>query len=105
MHALNKENDPESQKDLAQKMKSVKINKQALETTTSESVLNVPQYDAAATTPEQAYPLEKIILKGEWDFLQDIYELLGAGREVTSNAYPSFVCNRIHKLQGIQVRA
>lgn len=104
MHALNKENDPESQKDLALKMKSVKINKEALESTTSDTVLNVPPYDANATTPQQAYPLDKIILKGEWDFVQDIFNHVSAGLEVISDAYPSFVCNRIHKLREIQVR-
>lgn len=102
MHALNKENDPESQKDLALKMKSVKINKEALESTTSDTVLNVPPYDANATTPQQAYPLDKIILKGEWDFVQDIFNHVSAGLEVISDAYPSFVCNRIHKLREIQ---
>ncbi|KAI9161308.1 hypothetical protein LWI28_016217 [Acer negundo] len=98
MNALKKENDPESQKDLEEKIQSVKINKEALESTSAEAILNVPPYDSSATTPELAYPLDKIVLKGEWDFLQDIYQQLDAGAELAPNAYPSFVCNRIHKV-------
>lgn len=105
MNDLLKENDLESQKDLEKKIKSVKINKGALESATVDTILNIPPYDSSATIPELAYPLDKIILKGEWDFLQDIYELLQVGKEVNSSAYPSFVCNRIQKLQGIKVRA
>ncbi|KAL5755644.1 hypothetical protein ACOSQ2_020390 [Xanthoceras sorbifolium] len=99
MNALKKERDPESQKDLEE---SVNINTEALETTTSDAVLNVPTYDSSAVTPQLAYPLDKIILKGEWDFLQDIYQHLEMGTEVTTNAYPSFVCNRIQKLRDIE---
>ncbi|KAH7565530.1 hypothetical protein JRO89_XS09G0223400 [Xanthoceras sorbifolium] len=99
MNALKKERDPESQKDLEE---SVNINTEALETTTSDAVLNVPTYDSSPVTPQLAYPLDKIILKGEWDFLQDIYQHLEMGTEVTTNAYPSFVCNRIQKLRDIE---
>lgn len=105
MNDLLKENDLESQKDLEKKIKSVKINKGALESATVDTILNIPPYDSSATIPELAYPLDKIILKGEWDFLQDIYELLQVRNEVKSSFYPSFVCNRIQKLQGIKVRA
>ena len=56
-------------------------------------------------TPELAYPLDKIVLKGEWDFLQDIYQQLDVGAELAPNAYPSFVCNRIHKVYDSKVRA
>lgn len=100
---MNKENDPESRKDLEQKIKSMKVNTDALESATTESVLNIPPYNSSATTPEEAYPLEKIILRGEWDFLQDIYKLLQDGEEVKSTAYPSFICNRVHRLEEIQV--
>ncbi|KAL5755647.1 hypothetical protein ACOSP7_020049 [Xanthoceras sorbifolium] len=102
MNALKKEHDPESQKDLEEKIQSVKINTEALETTTSDAVLNVPPYDSSAVTPQLAYPLDKIILKGEWDFLQDVYQHLEMGTEVATNAYPSFVCNRIQKLRDIE---
>jgi DNA-directed RNA polymerase I subunit RPA49 len=64
---------------------------------------NIPPYDSFANTPPEAYPLDRIILSGEWDFLEDIYKSLQAG-EVASNAYPTFVCKRIHKLLEIQVK-
>ncbi|KAJ0007700.1 hypothetical protein Pint_28995 [Pistacia integerrima] len=102
LHDLQKENDLESQKDLAKKIKSVKINKGALESAIVDTVLNIPPYDSSATIPELAYPLDKIILKGEWDFLYDIYELLQVGQEVEGSAYPSFVCNRIQKLRELE---
>lgn len=102
-HALNQEDDPNSQKELDGKIKEVKINKEALESTNAHFARNVPPYDASATSPREAYPLDKIILTGEWGFLEDIFELLQVGAEVASNTYPTFVCNRIHKLQEIEV--
>jgi DNA-directed RNA polymerase I subunit RPA49 len=63
---------------------------------------NIAPNDASACSPQDAYPLDKIILKGEWGFLEDIFELLQVGAEVLPNTYPTFVCNRIHKLQEIK---
>ncbi|KAG2708147.1 hypothetical protein I3760_05G178200 [Carya illinoinensis] len=101
-HALNQEDDPKSQEELDGKIKEVKINKEALESTDAHIACNIPPYDSSATSPQEAYPLDKIILKGEWGFLEDIFELLQVGAEVATNTYPTFVCNRIYKLQEIQ---
>nr|TKS16379.1 hypothetical protein D5086_0000024270 [Populus alba] len=94
--------DPLSQKDLGRKIENAPVNKEALEGTSGHDARNIPPYDSFANTPQEAYPLDRIILSGEWDFLEDIYRSLQAG-EVASNAYPTFVCNRIHKLLEIQV--
>jgi DNA-directed RNA polymerase I subunit RPA49 len=102
-HSLNQEDNPKSQEVLGERIKEVKIKKEALESTGANITRNVPPYDASATTPQEAYPLDKIILTGEWGFLEDIFELLEAGANVPPNTYPTFVCNRIHKLQEIQV--
>ncbi|XWS49257.1 hypothetical protein CRYUN_Cryun13aG0148400 [Craigia yunnanensis] len=85
---LKKEVDPESQKALDKKIEQVTFDKEALGNTSALIA--------------QAYPLDNIILKGDWEFLGDIYELLQVGAEVASVAYPGFVCNRIHKLDAIQ---
>ncbi|XVE55476.1 hypothetical protein DITRI_Ditri03aG0161800 [Diplodiscus trichospermus] len=99
---LNKEVDPESQKSLDKKIEQVTFDKEALANTTALITRNIPPHDLSATTPPEAYPLDKIILKGDWDFLGDIYDLLQAGAEVESNDYLRFVCNRIHKLDAIE---
>ncbi|XP_022736064.1 DNA-directed RNA polymerase I subunit RPA49 [Durio zibethinus] len=99
---LKKEADPELQKSLDKKIEQVAFDKEALENTSALITHNIPPYDSSATTPLEAYPLDKIIFKGEWDFLGDIYKLLQVGAEVASNAYPHFVCNRIHKLDAIR---
>lgn len=104
LHSLKLDNDPDSQKDLDGKIKEVVINKEALESTEPQSILNIPPYNTAATSPEEAYPVDKIIFKGEWNFLKDIYELLQKETEVSWDAYPTFISNRIHKLRQIQVR-
>lgn len=101
-HSLKQEDNPKSQEELDGKIKEVKINKEALESTDSHIARNVPPYNASATSPQEAYPLDKIILKGEWDFLEDIFQLVQVGTEVASNTYPTFVCNRIRKLQEFQ---
>ncbi|GMI63904.1 hypothetical protein like AT3G13940 [Hibiscus trionum] len=95
---LKKEADPESQKELEKKIGQVAFDKEALADTSAIITRNIPPHDVSATTPLEAYPLDKIILKGDWDFLGDIYKLLEAGEKVSSNAYPHFVCNRIRKL-------
>lgn len=102
MQALRKGDDPLSQKDLGRKIENAPINKDALESTSGHSARNIPPYNSSAITPQEAYPLDGIILTGEWDFLEDIYKILQVGGEVASNAYPTFVCNRIQKLREIQ---
>lgn len=105
-HSLNQEDDPNSQKVLDRKIKEVKINKEALigsDGAEASVARNIPPYVANATTPQEAYPLDKIILMGEWDYIADIFELLQEKPKLASNAYPTFVSNRIDKLQGIQV--
>lgn len=101
--AIRQDDDPESRKNLDLKMKNVVVNKKALESTDSHVSRNVPPYDASATTPQEAYVLDKIILKGEWDYLEDIYNILQQGEEADFSAYPTFICNRIQRLKKIKV--
>ncbi|KVH92979.1 RNA polymerase I associated factor, A49-like protein, partial [Cynara cardunculus var. scolymus] len=98
--ALRANRDPEAQEDLNKKMADAKVNTEALEVSaaTTSSARNIPPHDISATMPQQAYPLEKIILKGEWRYLLDIAELLQEGKDITPAAYPVFVCNRVHKI-------
>lgn len=87
------------------KLKGIKVKKEALEAIASTAnARNIPPYDLEADVVEMAYPLDKIILKGEWDYLQDIFELMQGGSELTTDVYPSFVCNRVHNLQKAKVR-
>lgn len=103
MQSLRQEDDPNSQNDLDKKIKEVTINKEALESTGAEIARNIPAYNSAATDPKEAYPLEKIILGGEWDYITDIIELVAQEEKVPADAYPSFVCNRVYKLMQIKV--
>lgn len=103
MQSLKLDDDPNSQRELDGKMKKVVINKEAIESTEPQSALNIPPYNTAATSPEEAYPLDKIIFTGEWEFLKDIYYLLDEETKVSWGAYPTFISNRIHKLREIQV--
>lgn len=100
--ALRQEGDLESQKLLDVKLKNIVVNQQALESVEAHASRNIPPHDISATTPEQAYPLEKIIPHVEWDHLEDIYNLLQQNEE-DFKGYPSFVCNRIEKLKKIEV--
>ncbi|KAG7577171.1 RNA polymerase I associated factor A49-like [Arabidopsis thaliana x Arabidopsis arenosa] len=100
--ALNMGDDAETQKFLDGKLGELDVNTAALESTTSTVARNIPPYDAAATTAKEAYPLEKIIEKGEWSFLEDIYWLLEQGTEAATDAYPVFVRNRLFKLRDIK---
>ena len=84
-------------------MKNVVVNKAALENTESHVARNIPPYDLSATTPQGAYILDQIILKGEWDYLEDIYHILQRGEEADFSAYPTFVGNRIERLKNIKV--
>uniref|UniRef100_A0A2C9W2I0 Uncharacterized protein n=1 Tax=Manihot esculenta TaxID=3983 RepID=A0A2C9W2I0_MANES len=102
--ALKQGDDPESQKDLSKKIDNIVVNKEALESASTHIARNIPPHNSSATTPQEAYPLNRIILTGERDFLEDVYEILQVGTEARSNAYPTFVRNRIHKLLEIQVR-
>ncbi|KAK4267522.1 hypothetical protein QN277_024291 [Acacia crassicarpa] len=101
IQALRQEGDPESQKELDLKLKNVLVNKQALESTEAHISRNIPPHDVSATTPEKAYPLEKIIPNVEWDYLQDIYNLLQQDG-ADFNGYPTFICNRIERLEKIK---
>ncbi|PIN14644.1 RNA polymerase I 49 kDa subunit [Handroanthus impetiginosus] len=97
---LRQTEDPGKQENMDQKLKGIKVNTKALEAIASTAnALNIPPYDLEATVAEKAYPLDKIILKGEWDYLLDIFELTQAGSDVDPEVYPSFVCNRVHKLE------
>ncbi|XP_010488984.1 PREDICTED: DNA-directed RNA polymerase I subunit rpa49 [Camelina sativa] len=76
------------------------------DTSTSSIVArNIPPYDASATTPPKAYPLDKIIDEDEREALQDIYLLLQQESVAAAiiSAYPVFVRNRLHKLRNIEV--
>lgn len=101
--ALNMGDDAETQKFLDGKLNELDVNTAALESTNSTVARNIPPYDASATTPRAAYPLEKIIEKGEWNFLEDIYRLLQQETEAATEKYPVFVRNRLYKLRDIEV--
>ncbi|KAJ8770598.1 hypothetical protein K2173_018089 [Erythroxylum novogranatense] len=105
MQALKQGDDPESRELLGKEIGIAPVNKLALESTNSHVALNIPPCNSSANTPQEAYPLHKIILSGEWDFLQDIYEILKSGTTIETNAFPTFVCNRVHKLQEIEDEA
>lgn len=71
---------------------------------------NIPAYDPSAITPQNAYPLYKIIPKGERGYLKDILEILEWEPKDARNAkfwekqqYPSFVINRLYKLREMKV--
>ncbi|KAG5537932.1 hypothetical protein RHGRI_025130 [Rhododendron griersonianum] len=100
--SLSRKDDPEAQENLDRKFEGVKINKEALESAGMHSSRNTPPHDSSATTPQMAYPLDKIILKGEWDYLVDILELFQHGAEIAPDGYPSFICNRLHRLESIE---
>ncbi|CAL5443790.1 unnamed protein product [Camellia sinensis] len=99
---LYRKENPETQEELDRKIEGIKINKEALESVGSHNARNVPPHDTSATTPQMAYPVDMIIFAGEWDYLGDILELLHVGAEVAPNVYPSFVYNRLHKLERIK---
>jgi DNA-directed RNA polymerase I subunit RPA49 len=86
-------------------MKVAAPNMEALESTSADTARNIPPYNLSASTPREAYPLDKIIIQGEWGFLEDIYNHLLSSDEVLSKDYPRFVRNRIHKLLEIEDEA
>ncbi|KAM3308936.1 DNA-directed RNA polymerase I subunit rpa49 [Capsicum chacoense] len=102
LDSLRQQEDTGNQEEFDRNIAGV-INKDALEVAvTTDNARNTPPYDLAATTPQLAYPLERIISNGEWDYLLDVFKLMKAGAEMTPDAYPSFVCNRSYKLEHIQ---
>ncbi|GKD42623.1 DNA-directed RNA polymerase I subunit RPA49, partial [Tanacetum coccineum] len=102
--ALHASRDLKAQADLNSKMADAKVNAKALEVgaATTSSARNIPPHDLSATIPQQAYPLDKIIFKGEWRYLLDIAELLKEEKKITPESYPVFVCNRIHKIDEVK---
>ena len=104
LRALHKEHDPNSHRDLDGTMKQIVVKKEDIASCEGHSFRNTPPYNSAAATPQEAYPLEKIIFDGEWDFLlEDVYNLLQSDTEVNWDTYPTFVSNRIHRLEEIKV--
>ncbi|KAK1362793.1 RNA polymerase I 49 kDa subunit [Heracleum sosnowskyi] len=95
MDSLRQKQDPRSEQDLEKSMEDVKVNTEALDAG-STNARNIPFHNMSAPAPEKAYPLEKIIEKGEWDYLSDLLNIT-QGAEVTPDAYPIFVCNTVHK--------
>lgn len=101
VEALYKKEDPSTQMNMEVKLKKIKINKEVIESAGSHNVRNIPFHDLNATTPDLAYPLDKIIANSDWDFLLDILEYIQSGEDLTPY-YPSFVRNRVHKLASIE---
>lgn len=98
--SLRQKQDPRSEQDMEKLLEDVKVNTGALDAGSSNA-RNIPFHDMSASAPEKAYPLEKIIEKGEWDYLGDLLNITQGG-EVTPDTYPIFVCNRVHKLKDIK---
>ena len=103
MQTLKQEDDPDSQNDL-DAIKQGMIDREDTEASEGHKDRNTPPFNASATTPHEAYPLDKIITTEEWKFLQDIYKLSEGGAEISQDSFPAFVCNRVHKLQLIEVK-
>ncbi|XP_047325672.1 DNA-directed RNA polymerase I subunit RPA49 [Impatiens glandulifera] len=99
--AIYKKDDPSTQENMEVKLKKIKINKEVLESAGSQNYRNIPFHDVNATTPDSAYPLDKIILNSDWDFLIDVLEYVQSGEGLTQY-YPTFVRNRAHKLPSIK---
>ncbi|KAG2384035.1 uncharacterized protein HKW66_Vig0152020 [Vigna angularis] len=100
--ALKQDEDPNSQRNLNVKMKNVSVKKSALQSTESHVSRNIPPYDTSATTPQEAYVLDKIILTGEWNYLEDIYKKLHQEEKADFSSYPTFVRNRVEGLRKIE---
>ncbi|KAG9156381.1 hypothetical protein Leryth_009230 [Lithospermum erythrorhizon] len=91
------------QRDLDKKIEFISLPAEPDEVVVSSiNERNVPPYDLEASHHTSAYPLDKIIFKGEWKYLLDVYNISQAGGEVTPEVYPSFVCNRVHKFESIK---
>lgn len=101
LESLPQKQDPISKKDSEKSLEEVKVNTEALKAAGNINLFNIPYYDMSASTPDKAYPLEKIIEKEEWDCLGDLLNL-SPGAKLTPDAYPIFVCNRVQKLDDIK---
>lgn len=102
IESLSQKQDPVSNKDLEKSLEQVKDNTEALKADRKTNFHIILFYDKSATTPDKAYPLEKIIEKEEWDCLGDLLNF-PPGAKLTPDAYPIFVCNRVQKLEHIKV--
>ncbi|KAK6911924.1 RNA polymerase I associated factor, A49-like [Dillenia turbinata] len=101
METLRFKEDAEAQGDLEKQIEDVVVNKEALESADSHTDRNTPAYNISATKPEEAYPLEKIILSGEWDYLFDVYGRFKKGKSA-KDSYASFVRHRFHSLSDFE---
>ncbi|XP_058723355.1 DNA-directed RNA polymerase I subunit rpa49-like [Vicia villosa] len=99
---IRRDEEPEAKKNLDEKMKNVEVKEIALANTDAHIARHIPPYDTSATTPREAYVLDKIILSLEWNHLQDIYYLLPKGEEADFSGYPTFIRNRIGKVKKIE---
>ncbi|KNA24668.1 hypothetical protein SOVF_013550 [Spinacia oleracea] len=96
---LSQKEDPDVMPEINDILEETPIDATALKSSSSDTPHSVPPHDLSATTPEKAYLLEKIILKGEWEYVKDVMELLQSGQEVKPDVYPSYVCNRCYKVE------
>ncbi|GER52365.1 DNA-directed RNA polymerase I subunit rpa49 [Striga asiatica] len=101
--ALRQTEAPGMEDIMSSKLEAITFNKEAIEATESTDYsLNIPPHDLQATSSDTAYPLEKIIFQGEWNFLLDVFELTESGSELSPDVYPSFVCSRVNKCGAIK---
>ncbi|KAI3984490.1 hypothetical protein MKX01_033983 [Papaver californicum] len=98
---LNRKEDAETQKEMGEKIKNLKVLVSATASDDSQPARNIPYHDTTAETPEKAYPLEKIISKGETDILQKALNSLLSKEKLSPDAFPVFVCNRVQKVKEI----
>ncbi|KAK6911929.1 RNA polymerase I associated factor, A49-like [Dillenia turbinata] len=101
METLRFKEDAEAQGDLEKQIEDVVVNKEALESADPHTDRNTPVYNISATKPEEAYPLEKIILSGEWDYLFDVYGRFKKGKSA-KDSYASFVRHRFHRVSDFE---
>ncbi|WJX26656.1 hypothetical protein P8452_15552 [Trifolium repens] len=99
---IKRDEEPEAKKNLAEKMKNVQVKESVLANTEAHVTRHILPYNASATTPQEAYVLDKIILSGERNHLQDIYYTLQKGKAADFSIYPTFIRNRIDKLKKIE---
>ncbi|KAK9089428.1 hypothetical protein Scep_028510 [Stephania cephalantha] len=99
---LKQKEEPSAQENLKNKLEDISINKEAIGSVEVSTARNIPPHDTTATIPEKAYPLEKIIYEGEFRYVLDFLERVESETKIEASVYPSFVCNRAHKLLEIQ---
>lgn len=99
---MKRDEEPEAKKNLDEKMKNVEVKETALANTEAHVTRHIPPYNSSATTPQEAYVLDKIILAEEWNYLQDIYYSLQKEVAADFSLYPSFIRNRINRLKKIE---